>query len=64
MNLCFTTPKGHIKPKVDWHSVDSPKNCTNEFILFAFHCKQNKIIRSFFGGIYDAPKRFFVLSDL
>ena len=36
MNLCFTTPKGHIKPKVDWHSVDSPKNCTNEFVLFAF----------------------------
>ena len=41
ISLCiFETPlllsKGQIKPKADWRAVDSPKNRTNEFVLFAF----------------------------
>ena len=28
--------KGQIKPKADWHTVDSPKKGTNEFVLLAF----------------------------
>ena len=30
------TPKGQIKPKVDWCDIDSPKKQTNKFVLFAF----------------------------
>ena len=30
------TFKGQIKPKADWHAVDSPKKLMNEFVLFAF----------------------------
>jgi hypothetical protein len=30
----FTNIKGQIKPKADWHAVDSPKKRTNDFFLF------------------------------
>ena len=29
-------PKGQIKSKADWRAIDSPKNRTDEFVLFAF----------------------------
>ena len=32
----FQDTKGQIKPKADWHAVDSPKKRANEFVLFAF----------------------------
>ena len=32
--------------------------------FFAFHGKQNKFVRLFFGWIYGAPKLLLVLSDL
>ena len=59
-----SSTKGQIKPKADLRAVDSPKKRTNEFVLFAFHGKQNKFFRSIFGRIYGAPKLPFVLSDL
>ena len=38
--------KGQIKPKADWRTVDS----LNLFcLLFTFHSKQNKSVRSFLG---------------
>ena len=44
--------KGQIKPKADWHTVDSPNKGKNEFglfkLFFAFYGKQNKFIRSLF----------------
>ena len=60
--------KGQLISKADWHSIDSPKNRTDEFDLFAFLLfranKQIKFIRLFFGRIYSAPICFSVLSDL
>ena len=60
--------KGQIKPKADWRAADSPKKRTNEQIcfvcFFAFHDKQNKLVRLFFGRIYGGPKLLMVLSDL
>ena len=36
--------KGHLISKADWHAIDSPKNWTNEFDLFAVKSKRaNKI---------------------
>ena len=57
--LCPLLTKGNIKPK-----ADSPKKRTNEFVLFAFHSKQNKFVGSIFGRIYGAPILLSVLSDL
>ena len=37
--FCFKArflAKGQIKPKADWHAVDSPKKLMNKFVLFAF----------------------------
>ena len=28
--------KGQVKPKADWHAVDSPKKGTKEFVLLDF----------------------------
>ena len=44
--------KGQLILKADWHALDSPKNRTDEFVLFAFlHFmkKQIKFVCSFFG---------------
>ena len=63
----FARTKGQIKPKADWHAVDSPEKRMNEFVLFAFLLftanKTNSFIR-FWGRIYGAPKLLSVLSDL
>ena len=60
------TPKGQIKPKADWHAVDSPKKQMNEFVLFAFLLftanKTNSLIWSL--GESMAPKLLLALSDL
>ena len=32
--------KGQIKPKADWPAVDSHKNRTNKFVLFAVKSKK------------------------
>ena len=32
---CFLT-KGQLKPKADLRAIDSPKELTDEFVLFAF----------------------------
>ena len=36
MSVLKSASKGQIKPKADWHIIDSPKKQTNEFVLFAF----------------------------
>ena len=59
--------KGQIKPKADWHAIDSPKKQTNKIhfvCFFAFLSKQNKFVRLFFGRIYGKPILLLVLSDL
>ena len=50
--------KGQIKPKADWHVLDSPKKQTNELGFFAFHGKKTKFVSSFFGRIQGAPVCF------
>ena len=64
----FELAKDQIKLKADWSAIDSPKQRTNKFVLFAFfafHSKQSKFVRSFiFGRIFGAPKLLSVLSDL
>ena len=56
--------KGQIKPKADWHAVDSPKKRPNEFTLFAFLLLTANKTNSFVGRVYGAPKLLSVLSDL
>jgi hypothetical protein len=41
------TPKGQIKPKVDWCDIDSPKKRTNKFVLFAMKSKKANKTNSF-----------------
>ena len=38
----FKTLKGQIKPKADWHAIDSPKKLTVEFVFF---CCENSFVR-------------------
>ena len=49
MSFFFCKSKGQIKLKEDCRAVDSPKERTNEFVVFAFHSKQNKLVRLFFA---------------
>ena len=53
--LDWKPAKGQIKPKADWHAVDSPKKWKNEFVLFTVKSKQTKFLSSFFGRIYSTP---------
>ena len=39
--------KGQIKPKADWPAVDSHKNRTNKFVLFAVKSKKANKKKSF-----------------
>ena len=39
--------KGQIKPKADWHAIDSPKKGTNEFVLFDVKSKKANKPNSF-----------------
>ena len=46
--LSLWVPNGPIKPKADWHALDSPKKM-NKHCFFAFYSKQNKMFVSFLG---------------
>ena len=52
-HLKFYILKSQIKPKADWHAVDSPKKRTNNlfFVLLFYSTWQKKIVRSFVGRI-------------
>ena len=62
----YVIAKGQLILKADWHTIDSPKKWTDEFVLFAFYSsRQTNQIRQFvLGRIYGSPICFSVLSDL
>ena len=49
--------KGQIKPKADWHAVNSPKKRTNKFVLFAFLLFTANKTNSFFRFLEESTWR-------
>ena len=63
----FWHPKGQIKPKADWHAIDSPQKRTDECLFLCFftlHGKKNQIRSFVFWENLRPANLLTVLSDL